>query len=186
VPVRRLGPADHARVEQFTAMAYRLAWWFARERARDVPVDELISEALYGLAYAAGKYDADREVPFGAYATMVIRCRLKNGARVWRRMRGIPAVSAQVVREDDWWERVEDRRSAPDPAAAEAARALCERVRRAMPARWYKVMYLHHAEGLSLRQIARRLGVTRERVSQLVTKATRKARRVFRDQPGSL
>src|SRR4051812_35501119 len=56
-PSRRLGPADHARVRQFLPLAYRLALWYSRVRARDVPMDDLIAEALYGLTYAVSRYD---------------------------------------------------------------------------------------------------------------------------------
>jgi RNA polymerase sigma factor (sigma-70 family) len=184
-PVRRLGPADHARVEQFTRMAYKLAWGFARQQARDVPVDELIAEALFGLAYAAGRYDEARGVPFRAYAVMVMRHRLTNGVRAWRRMRRVPPVSALPARDDDWWETLEDRRAAPEPGAAATARDLCERMRRGLPARWYTALRLFHAEGQTLQQIGRRMGITRERVRQLVLKAERKARGLLRDQMAS-
>src|SRR5436305_11176499 len=74
-PGRPLGRVAQARVEGAVSLAYQIAWWYARRRAPDVPGDELIAEALYGLTYAAGLFDEARRVPFGAYAALVIQHR---------------------------------------------------------------------------------------------------------------
>src|SRR5918994_440129 len=72
-PAARLTADGRRRVETYRLLACRVAWRFARRNARDVPTDELVAEALYALTYAAGLYDANRDVPFGAYASRVIR-----------------------------------------------------------------------------------------------------------------
>ena len=70
---RPLDAAARARAETAAWVAYRVAWRFARRHARDVPVDELIAEALFALTYAASQYRESRGVPFEGYAHMVIR-----------------------------------------------------------------------------------------------------------------
>ena len=84
--------------------------------ARDVPADELISEALFGLTYAAGRYDEDRHVPFGAYANMVIRHRLIQTVIRWRDKRFAPLPDWSESSGEPW--EAADYRPAPDLCAA--------------------------------------------------------------------
>jgi len=177
--VRSLNAADQRRVQSYSPLAYQLAWKFARHNARDVPADELISEALYGLTYAAGLFDESRGVPFGAYATLVIRHRLIHAIIRWRRARRIIVpLPVRFGSEGETWE-AEDRNPPPEAHVGAAAREMCERVRRILPARWYTALRLYHAEGYSLSEVAARMGITRNRVRQLLDKAQDQARESF-------
>jgi RNA polymerase sigma factor (sigma-70 family) len=173
---RPLTATGQARVAAFTTLAYRLAWYFARSRATDVPVDELIAEAFYGLTYAAGMFRPSKRVPFGAYATMVIRHRLMQAIRAWRRDRWAGPFPTGT---DEYAWEAPDPKPAPDLAARAAAREMCERVRRALPARLYTILRLYHGEGRTLEEIGTTYGVTRQRIRQLLAKATARARRHF-------
>jgi RNA polymerase sigma factor (sigma-70 family) len=180
---RPLDPVGQARVEAFTPLAYRLAWHYARQRARDVPPDELIAEALYGLTYAAGMFDESRHVPFGAYATMAIRHRLGQLIHGWRRGRRVLPYPANSDSADDAPWDAADNRPKPDLVASTSARDQCERVRRVLPARWYTVLRLRHAEGLTLQEIGDYFGVSRQWIRQVLEKASRRARRHFPNWP---
>jgi RNA polymerase sigma factor (sigma-70 family) len=185
-PISRARPLDslgQARVEAFTTLAYRLAWYYARQRARDVPPDELIAEALYGLTYAAGMFDESRRVPFAAYATMAIRHRLAQLIRTWRKARrAVPYPVGLNPDDDSPWEAA-DHRPKPDLVAGTSARDQCERVRRVLPARWYTVLRLRHAEGWTFQEIGDHFGVSRQFIRQVLDKATDRVRRHFPEWP---
>jgi RNA polymerase sigma factor (sigma-70 family) len=177
----RIPPLDAAgrvRAATHTPLARRLAWQFARGTARDVPADELVSEALYGLTYAAGRYDPGRGVPFPAYATLVIRHRLIQMVLRWRRNRQAGVLSTWTDADDAPWE-VEDPRPGPDLCTGAAAREMCERVRGVLPARWYAILRLCHVEGRSFQEVAARVGLSRQRVRQIVRLAADRAREHF-------
>jgi RNA polymerase sigma factor (sigma-70 family) len=176
---RPLDPAAQARVEGSVALAYRLAWQCLRQHARDVPADELIAEALYGLTYAAALFDETRRVPFVAYATLVIRHRLIQFVRAWRRAAGRAGQYPDRGYADDAPWEAEDDNPAPDPVTGLAAREMCDRVRRVMPRKWYTVLRLYHAEGRTFQEIGRMFGVSRQRVQQVVVLATEQARQSF-------
>jgi RNA polymerase sigma factor (sigma-70 family) len=163
-------------------LAHRAAWRFARSKARDVPADELIGEALLGLTYAAAMYDEGRAVPFPAYAGMVIRHRLVHWVRVWRRGRRLRLhrPGPDENGEDEVWD-AEDRHPRPDPAAGATARELCERIRQVLPAHLWTILHAHYAEGHTLEAIGQRLGISRQRVRQLLDKAARQVREQFQD-----
>ncbi len=162
------------------SLAKSLAWKFARGEGRRVPVDELFAEALFGLAYANHLFDPSRNVPFKKYAIMVICHRLRHliaGFR--RREREVPLPRLAHAPEEEW-----------QPAAPEAgedagrdldAVELWDRVRRSLPRRQYELLRLHYETGCSLAQIGRRLGVSRQRVSQLFGRAMTRLRLRWED-----
>jgi RNA polymerase sigma factor (sigma-70 family) len=139
-----------------------------------------MGEAHYALTYASSLFDAGKGVPFGAYVTMVIRHRLIQTEAAWRwgpPLEHIPFTDLAA-------------RSAPGPPAGfeppcprtrdacdEASlQELLDRVRRTLPPRWFRLLELHYAQGYTLREIGVRLGVSRERVRQLLAKALKRAR----------
>jgi RNA polymerase sigma factor (sigma-70 family) len=181
--VRALDPLGQARVEAFTSLAYRLAWNYARRRARDVPPDELIAEALYGLTYAAGMFDETRRVPFAAFATLAIRHRLTQLIRTWRKARrAVRYPVGSNSGEDSPWEAA-DHRPKPDLVAGASARDQCDRVRRMLPPRWYAVLCLRHGEGWTYQEIGEYFGVSRQFIRQVLERATDRVRRHFSNWP---
>jgi RNA polymerase sigma factor (sigma-70 family) len=158
--------------------ACRLAWCFAHFHANDVPVEELVGEALCALTYASSRYEEARDIPFGAYATLVIRHYLTHAIHRWRREKRCRPLPRPTRSEGDVSE-LADRRPAPDAADGAAARELCERIRRFLPAQLYEVLYLYHGEGHTFEEIGARVGLTRQRVRQIVVKATNRVRKRF-------
>src|SRR5271163_1169980 len=80
-----LDKAAQQLAQSHLALARRLAWKKYLNCSRKVPLEELHGEALFGLVYAAGMFDVNRGVPFGAYATMAITHRLIHAVHIWRR-----------------------------------------------------------------------------------------------------
>jgi RNA polymerase sigma factor (sigma-70 family) len=171
-----LDAAGQERVEEFTWLAYRLAWTFARHYARDMPIDELISEALFSLTYASGLFDESRGVPFSAYASLVIRHGLIQEIIRWRRLRRIGRMP--TFPESESKTEAEDRPTS-DLERGVAAREMCRRVREVLPAHMYDALWLFHGKGHSLKEIGKRMGVSRQRIRQMMAQAQRRLREFF-------
>jgi RNA polymerase sigma factor (sigma-70 family) len=181
-PARRpsaapLNEAARGRAAEHLELARRLAWKYFESCSRSVPLDELRGEALYALSYAAGKFDVGRGVPFGAYATLAISHRLIQAINLWRR-----GGRLAHTRFTDLPAAARTEFDAPCPRTAEsgdlaAVRELLALLRRHLPSRWFRALQLYYAQGHTLEEVGRRLGVTRERARQLLTKAVLRARR---------
>ncbi len=174
-----LPPLDHLqqqRTLEHLTLARRLAWKYFQSSSRCVPLDELRGEALYALVYAAGMFDEKRGVPFGAYATMAISHRLIQAVNSWRR-----GGRQACTRFSDLTAFTQTEFDSPCPRTREskdlaALREAMERLQRLMPPRWFHALHLYYAQGHTLEEVGRHLGVTRERVRQLLTKAIDRAR----------
>jgi RNA polymerase sigma factor (sigma-70 family) len=174
-----LPPLDETareRAESHLRMARRLAWKQFLSCAKSVPLDELQGEALHALCYAAGMFDDSRGVPFGAYATMAIRHRLIQAVRVWLR-----GGRLAHVRFTDLTANTKSMVDVSCPRTREssddvALRDLLDRVRRVLPPRWFQALQLYYAHGYTLEEVGNRLGVTRERIRQMLSKAVGRAR----------
>lgn len=158
-------------------LAHRLAWKQFQTCGRVVPLDELRGEALFGLAYAAGMFKVDRGVPFGAYATMAITHRLIQAVTLWRR-----GGRLAHVRFTDLTSAPQSDFDTPCPRTREsidyaALHELLDQVQRTLPPRWFQALQLYYAHGHTLEEVGHRLGVTRERVRQLLSKAVMRARK---------
>ncbi len=157
-------------------LAEQMAWWQYRQSARLVPLDELRGDAMYGLVYAAGMFDDTRNVPFPAYARMAIRHRLMQAVRNWLR--------GGSRRAKSFSEFGENAHAELDPACTRAREAGSEmnvdemigQVRRVLPARWFQAFHMYYGQGFTMREVGEQLGVTRERVRQLLDKAMLRAR----------
>lgn len=150
-------------------LAKSIAWKFARGEGRRVPADELVGEALYGLTYAQNRFNAALGVPFEKYAIMVICHRLRNLVARWRRReREVPMPRLPHAPEEEF-QTVS--RGGDDPTQPLDAEEVWARVKEALPHRQYQLVWLHYQAGCSLAQIGRRLGVTRQCVSQQFRRA---------------
>lgn len=87
------GPLDAA-AQELAAGQLRLAEREARacfhHFGGEVPLDELRAEARLALVLAAGRYQPHREVPFGAFATLVVRRELRKAVLPSHRTTGPP------------------------------------------------------------------------------------------------
>jgi RNA polymerase sigma factor (sigma-70 family) len=157
-------------VSEHYQTAYQIAWRFARHHLTDVPVEELISEALFALTYAAGLFDPARGVPFRMYAAIVIRHRLIRVGIVWRRHERTNLASGECDPIEQEPFRPEEEIDTP------FADSVCAKLRGTLPQRWYNVLWLHCTEGLTLEEIGDQLGVSKQRAQKIITQAMIRAR----------
>jgi RNA polymerase sigma factor (sigma-70 family) len=181
------GPLDAEGQERVRSRLY-LAEVLAVRQFRDcegaVPLEELLGEASLALADAASRFDESAGVPFGAYATRVIRHRLNGVVTAARRRKHlICACFSELC--------TGGRRLPPDPPCRwarepheeldrreeeRATRALLKRVRKALSPLGFTLLELYYAKEYTLEEIGRKLGRSRERVRQLLVKALAQAR----------
>jgi RNA polymerase sigma factor (sigma-70 family) len=152
-------------------IALRLAWKLYQSSARTMPLDELRGEALYALVYAAGMFEAERGVPFGAYATMVVTHRLIHALTVWRRGGRLAHTRFTDVTASTGTEYDGPCHRTQETLDQIALNDLLDQVRRMLPRRWFQVLQLYYAKGHTLKEVGCLLGISRERVRQLMNKA---------------
>jgi RNA polymerase sigma factor (sigma-70 family) len=117
-------------------------------------------------------------VPFGAFATRVIRQHLAQAVSRWHRGGRLRLVTFTDLGGAGGGAEQETRLDPVDPGSTEPGRAaedreILERLRDGLPPRWWLALALYVGEGYSLDEVARQLGVTRERVRQFLAKARR-------------
>jgi DNA-directed RNA polymerase specialized sigma24 family protein len=105
---------------------------------------------------------------------MVIRQRLTRFAVGWRRQ-DLAEASALS-------ERRGELAGGPDVGDLAEARELCLRILGRLPAREARAVWLVLAEGLSYREAGARLGVSPQRVYQVVGRAADQARELYADR----
>jgi RNA polymerase sigma factor (sigma-70 family) len=142
-----------------------------------------LGEARFALTYGSSLYDEARGVPFGAYVTMVIRHRLARVVTEWRRGGRLDFVFFTDLAKREAGGDVlpfdPPCRLRNEPGEEVAARELLERVRGTLPPRWYSLLELYYSEECTLQEIGEQVGLSRERVRQLIAKAIRRAREHF-------
>jgi RNA polymerase sigma factor for flagellar operon FliA len=134
----------------------RVALRLCRVFPRWVDADELISEGVAALIGAAVRHDPLRRVPFARYATRRIRGAMLEA--IERRLRGPETLGSRCnfPVEDPRLARVDSRCD----AHALLVRVGCARRR--------VVLRMYFLDQMTMKRIARRLGITEARVSQLV------------------
>jgi RNA polymerase sigma factor (sigma-70 family) len=176
-PLLYLNEAARERAQTHVELARRLAWKYFRCCAGTVPLDELRGEALFALSYAAGKFDGERGVPFGAFARMAISHRLIHAINTWRR-----GGRAAHVRFTDLAATNNASCDTPCQRTTEsgehaALREAVDLIRQQLPPRWFRALQLYYVHEHTLEEVGHYLGITRERVRQLLTKALVRVRR---------
>jgi RNA polymerase sigma factor (sigma-70 family) len=172
--VRERALEHRSRTEMLAEVQYRRC-------GRRVPQDELLSEAHLGLLDAANRFDQTRGVPLAAYVTMIVQQRLRRAVQRWQRRQALQVCFTDM----DGLDRAANTSvldpvdpCMPEPDGATAVEEALERLRRVLPERWYAVLRLHYVEGHTLEDIGREMGVSRQRVRQIIDKAMEQARRL--------
>jgi RNA polymerase sigma factor FliA len=160
-----------------------------------VDTDDLTSCGVLGLAEAWERYDASRGVAFEAYAIPRVRGAVIDAIRAgdWvprkarqkARMTGEPVmclVSMDERTSSDFGTCTADRladeqttQPGEDILASDERRELVWALN-SLPQRERMIVSLHYFEGVALKSIAKTMGVTESRVSQLHTRALRMMR----------
>lgn len=156
----------------------RLAWSIAKQvnyQLYRTPFQELVSEALVGLTYAASLYTSERGIPFGNYAAMVIRHKLYRFCKVYDR--------SQFARMpvDSNGEEIQFGKA--DTVEANLAAAdLCQLLKGRLPSRWYAMLWMRTVDGCDYRAISAHFGISRQRAYQLIVKAMTRAKKILAEQ----
>lgn len=170
------------KLEQNTPMVRKIVGGFQRKLPRNVLREDLMQAGLTGLWDAVQRFvGPDEQFPFYA------RCRIRGAildelrAQDWmpRRMRAQAAKNQStlnVVRIDDVSEHDQGRHLAVSPLAEQLLtdQETRERVVMAMlqiPDRERQIIEDHYFDGIKLKDLAQRLGVSEPRVSQLHSRA---------------
>jgi RNA polymerase sigma factor (sigma-70 family) len=174
----KLDPDRQQLAEDYLHLIEPLAWQSFRRCGRMMPLDELLGEARLALTYGASKFDSQMGVPFGAYVTMVIRHRLTQAVNVWRRGGRLDHVCFTDLTRGSALFDLECPR-ANEATMESIVHEQVEQIRRILPARWFRVLLLYFGESYTFEDVARELGVSRERVRQLLAKAIARVRAHF-------
>jgi RNA polymerase sigma factor (sigma-70 family) len=182
---RKAGPLDQAGrqlVEAHLHLANPLAWERYRKCDGQVPLDELRCEARLALTRAACHFDPEREVPFGAFATLVIRRWLAQVAMKWQAQARLVVYLPLQPDEDGKGElaSAEPACTRTRPAEDEALyRELQQRLQAVLPARWLALVRGYYFGGRTMREVGREHGISRQRVKQILDRAAEELRLAY-------
>jgi DNA-directed RNA polymerase specialized sigma subunit len=144
-----------------------------------VELDELIGVAMEALTRAAAFFDPERGLRFSTLATISIQRALRVQVdlmlKTAKKFRPLSEIDYEYEEYDcpmSFWDK-----KAPDPARRALLSEAALEVKRRLPKRWFQLLWVQ-AQGLGATEVARRLGMTKQRVQQLTLLAKARARRM--------
>lgn len=165
-PAQPWNPDPERIIAEYQRLAYSAANAY---RSSGVPLDDLRQEALLGLLDAARKYSPDKGTHFSTYAAFWIKKRLLQAVK--RDARYISSEGGgRPPKETDYTDPVDSRAdndTSRDPRL-DLPQGLSDAER--------EILTLCYRDQLTLSEIARRTGISVERVKQLRGKALRRIR----------
>jgi RNA polymerase sigma factor (sigma-70 family) len=161
---------DAVRAEDHLRLAYHIANRFRRE---DRDLEELEAEALLGLTIAAREHDAGRG-KFSNLAGLVIERRLY---RVLKRERKDEVLEPLMFVTDEGKELEREELAIEEDHDAGLLRGAVRRAVAELPERERCVIEESFFRGVSCERIGVKLGLTRERVQQVRSRALRRLRK---------
>jgi RNA polymerase sigma factor (sigma-70 family) len=181
-------PLDDAKrelVDEYRALAVRLATRCYRRCGGDIPFEEMIGEAMLALTYAAGRFDQSRGAAFSTYAARMIWICLGRMAYLWRR-NGLSWQPMNCDGPDHKLSRRVALRSHPPSRDREAPdnlanRELIENVMATLPDSWRRILEMHLMQGMTQLEIARHLKISRGAIRQAIHQAKKRLRETFPD-----
>ncbi|MGB0954180.1 MAG: sigma-70 family RNA polymerase sigma factor [Planctomycetota bacterium] len=171
-----------------------LVWYVVNRIKARLPVsvseDELFSAGMYGLMRAARSYDPTRGAGFKTYAYHRIRGSilddlrrldfLPRSLRDRARKNGEDAPSMVGIPTDEDGHESLAARPAEAASEAEDMHEVLHREIDNLPDKMRIVMALYYREGVKMREIGEKLGLTESRVSQIHSNAVTRLRRAMR------
>jgi RNA polymerase sigma factor (sigma-70 family) len=179
---RQLNTEQRAWVIVHLFLADALAARQSRLTPDSMPREDFQAEARFALVDAARYFDPSRGVPFGAFATPIIRQRLYRVLRRWQQQRMLPQC-AELARwrayKEDWPVCEPTCPWATEAWKTTAGTELMEQLRRLLRPEWFEVLRLRYVENLSLPEISTKLGLSIRQVRRRQEKALNRARNLF-------
>ena len=171
-----------------------LVWYVVNRIKARLPVsvseDELFSAGMYGLMRAARSYDPSRGAGFKTYAYHRIRGAilddlrrldfLPRSLRDRARTNGEDAPSMVAIPTDEDGHESLAARPAAAVSEQEDMHEVLHREIDNLPDKMRIVMALYYREGVKMRDIGEKLGLTESRVSQIHSNAVTRLRRAMR------
>jgi len=162
-------------------------------------LDDLVSAGLEGLLQAAELYDPESGCRFNTYAHWAIRSRMIFDAKQQHRACRVPRTTpgdASLLDEKARWRLavvtnplstsyrdchgnlVLDVPTPKSAASLEVDEVHCiHEALKTLPPRWRSAVYFRYWDGLTLRQVAARLGVSHERARQMLLAALQRLKK---------
>ncbi len=175
--IERLQSEAQALKNRIVEMNLPLVIFVVKKRIRDgQELSEFVSEGNLALIQAVDRFDFARGNRFSTYATWAIRNALASKARTDRRHRGLLCAHHETSL------------AGPDPGDGELERAAVQDQRQSLISRWlarlpkrerWILMSQYGLDGVperTLAQIGRELGISKQRVSQIVVRARARLR----------
>ena len=193
-PTRRASSAD---VEKHLGLVNQVVARFMRRLPASVDKGDLFAAGMYGLVTSIERNGGDAGEAFAGYAKMRIRGAILDELRAqdWLSRRARWAANSQgesyegptaLVGLDDVSERERgasmadsDAPSALEVLEAQGTRRELEIAMSALPERERLILSMHYFEGVRFKDIARLLGVSEPRISQLHSRAIDRLRGVL-------
>jgi RNA polymerase sigma factor (sigma-70 family) len=167
--------------QDLAAQNTNLAYWLAGQAWKrchySCELDELTGVAMLALTRAAAHFDPGKGLRFCTLATTCIKRSLKAEIEAATK-RGRTFKQLPEMNEDEF-DGVPSffDSSAPDPGRNAMLMEAVLEVKRNLPERWFTLLWMR-AQGMGHTEVARRLGMTKQRVQQLTDRAVIRARRV--------
>lgn len=157
---------------------------FRRHQHSSEDLDELVADALLGLAEALNRYDPSRGIPFRAYAIPRMIGAIMDGKRVrdhltrGERRRAVAAGidDSPALARATSFEVTEDWLTLAAPEQDHDLRMHLEDLIDGLPERERFVLVMRHQWGLTNVELGDAMGITASRVSQIFHKAASRLR----------
>lgn len=165
-------------------LAYRTAWKY---HGRGIEQEELQSAALYGLVKAASEYDVSGEVPFAAFASVVIRNMVRMEFRKAKKDRRCVSMEACASGPEEegktytWAERLSCRETGFDQAEEKDFLSSLTSIPE-LTGNEQKAVRLVICGGMTQKEAGRQTGLSQSYVSRRVRSGMEKIRKKYMEE----
>lgn len=168
----RLDPSQKARSTEHVRLTFYMVRRLNKlDELGKLERDDAEQEAAIGLMRAAFSFDDGRGVPFASYACVAIGRRVRRAALFATH----PTLRAYPHDDETLSSWVDDR--VEEPALAAHRAEIVDSVRHALsalPPRWQIALRMTFTDGLSASEVGRAMGVSKQRVLEILGEAKRR------------